>query len=299
MAQLRTQSFLPPLLICVVLTGCAHEFPRPGGDCCDQTPGSAVTGPERFAATLKVHGGDALAELNDVAVALDGRWKQLIRRIQPLVTDFRYRVKSEERLLLRERAYASAYTGPDGSKWVWRRPPDTRVHYNAELDPAEDVWQSTALTADSFFIFSLGPLALADYQESFRWLGQRREKGRRYDLLYLELKPGLGESLRDEVVVWVDAESDRTFRVQITLEGFETTRGANVDVTYLDYRRVDAYLFPVRFFERVRAPIAINAHAWHTTGLDVNRGLEASDFDDPAWSERARRPAGPLPGFSN
>ena len=228
-----------------------------------------------FDRTFAAHGGERLAELHDVSVALDGRWKFLIKRIQPLVTDFGYRVRSEERLVLAARVYAAAYEGPRGSKRVLRAAPSTQVAYNDTVDSSEPVRQSTALTADSFFLFTLGPLALAEQRDNFTLLGTRREKGRSYWLLHLELAPGFGESERDEVVLWVDQATARTQRVEITLEGFETTRGATVDVTYLDFRRVDGFLFPVRFFERVRAPIAIDAHAWRLTGLDINRGIEA------------------------
>ncbi|MEM1434459.1 MAG: hypothetical protein AAGG11_10425 [Pseudomonadota bacterium] len=249
-----------------------------------------------FRASLKAHGGDRLALLNDVAIALDGRWKFLIRRIQPLVTDFRYRVRSEERLLLADRLYAADYRGPGGRKQVLRQPqvaPDaaTLVAYDGVASRDPDVRQSTALTADSFFLFTLGPLALAEHAAAFRLLGSRRERGRDYWLLHLDLVPGLGESAADEVVLWVDQETQRTHRVQITLEGYVTTQGANVDVTFRSFTERDGFLFPSAFFERVRAPIAIDAHAWCLTGLDINRGLTLADFDGGDWSGAAERPA--------
>ena len=79
-----------------LIAGCAQTFPRP-----DELPhdGTAPTGTEIFERTFRAHGGDELDDFHDLSVALDGKWKFLITRIQPLVTDHKFRVVSEERLL--------------------------------------------------------------------------------------------------------------------------------------------------------------------------------------------------------
>lgn len=61
-----------------------------------------------------------------------------------------------------------------------------------------------------------------------------------------------------------------------------------------DHRwRIDAQerLLPVAFDERVRAPISLHAHPGHTVGLDLDRGLTASDVTGAKWSEMAARRA--------
>jgi hypothetical protein len=277
------------------LAGCAVPFPVADSGCC--TAPDELTADEIFERTWRVHGGQTPGALKDLNVALDGRWKFLITRIQPLVTDHRYRVRSQERLLLPQGVYAARYEGPAGSKQVYRSRSQIRVWYDGQEVLDEDVLASTALTADSFLLFALGPLAPAARRPAqasaaaYQRLPDREEGGRRYHRLYRVLTPGLGLSDRDELVLWVDARTARTWRVQITLEGYRTTRGAHVDVTYLDYKQVGAVLLPVAFNERVRGPIAITAHRWWLTGLDLNRGLEAADLQTMPWQREALTPA--------
>jgi hypothetical protein len=48
------------------------------------------------------HGVAALRALNDLSVSYDGSWRLLIDKLQPVLVDPGFRVKSEERLLPRE-----------------------------------------------------------------------------------------------------------------------------------------------------------------------------------------------------
>jgi len=79
--------------------------------------------------------------------------------------------------------------------------------------------------------------------------------------------------------------------VEITLEGYRTTQGAHVDVTFEAFERHSGVLLPVEFNERVRAPVAIQAHRWWVTGIDVNRGWQPSDLDSKPWSPVAEKNA--------
>ena len=279
------------VLVFVGLAGCAQPFLRPGNV---ETLDTLPNGDTLFAETFRAHGGDQVDRLDDVSVRIEGEWKKLITRIQPLVTDFRYRVNSEERLLPKQGIYAALYTGPDGNKKVVRTPDNTRVFYNGLPSTDEDVIRSTSLTAESFLLFLLGPLALADRQQGFVRIEDGSADGRSFYRIYRELEPGLGESARDELVLWIDKESKRTFRVNITLEGFRTTQGAHVDVTYLDYVERSGFVFPSTFIERVLAPINIDAHAWSLTGLDINRGITPAELDGAEWTGAAATDAAPL-----
>ena len=80
------------------------------------------------------------------------------------------------------------------------------------------------------------------------------------------------------VVLVVAKRSYVALRIQITLQGHSTTQNAHVEVDYLEFIQSGDYLFPSVFFERVKAPIAIDAHAWHLTGLDINRGTSVTDY---------------------
>jgi hypothetical protein len=103
-----------------------------------------------FLKTFNVHGGDAINELNDVNVGITVQWKELITKIQPLVTDFKFRVDPQERTLPKELAYASLYTGPSGNKKVVRIPSSLNVFYNKVHSLNSEVLSLTALTADAF-----------------------------------------------------------------------------------------------------------------------------------------------------
>jgi hypothetical protein len=81
--------------------------------------------------------------------------------------------------------------------------------------------------------------------------------------------------------------------VHISLNGFETTIGAHVDTTFLEYRDVAGFVLPVRFHERVRGPLRIDAHAWWITGLDAGRGWRAEDVSGAEFGGAAAAPAQP------
>ena len=87
--------------------------------------------------------------------------------------------------------------------------------------------------------------------------------------------------------------------IQITLEGHDTTKGAHVEVEYLNYTKVDGYVFPREFFERVNAPIAIDTHAWHLTGLDINRDYGLENLNGPSSKRRRGTFLQPTPTIDN
>ncbi len=54
----------------------------------------------------------------------------------------------------------------------------------------------------------------------------------------------------------------------------------------LEYRAVAGYLLSVRFHERVRGPLRIDAHTWWTTGIDTDRGWRDEDVSGTAIGDR-------------
>lgn len=153
--------------------------------------------------------------------------------------------------------------------------------------------KSIALTADSFYRFLLGPLALENQRDRFVRLDNVVEGAKEYYRLYVELEPGIGFSERDELILWIDSTTMLAYRMHITLEGYKTTAGAQVDVTFLDYENVQGFQLPVEFYERVSGPIAIHAHRWEAIGLDINRGLDFSSVHGPGWQTLAAPVAQP------
>ena len=276
------------ILTCIALSACASKFPSPEWAVHSE---SSPNGVEIFTNTFNTHGGESLDQLNDVNVSITGKWKKLIRKIQPLVTDFNYRVDSQERLLPQARIYAALYRGPGGTKKVIRTPDSIDVYYNDLQSTQPDVMSSTALTADSFHLFLLASLALEPWRNQFTRLTDETENDTRYYRIHVYRTPGFGFSTSDEVVLWINQQTNRTYKVQITLEGHSTTKGAHVEVAYLDYEQRGAYLFPSKFIEKVNAPVALNAHAWTLTGLDINRDLRLSDLTGKGYSKQASVPA--------
>lgn len=282
-----TRSLL--LAFLAALAGCAG-FPqaRPGAGFADGLSAAQI-----FDQCLAAHGGDMREYPGDINLATDGRWYALIQRIQPVVTDAGFRVTSEERFRPGDGTYAVRHSGPSGSKQVLRTPSGTRVHYNGEAVSAGDErLRATAMTSDAFQLFHFGPTFVKHRATAMVRLPDAREGGRSYRRILATLSPGFGESSSDQVVLWIDAANARLFRVHMTLEGFETTRGAHVDTTFLAYLQAGPYLLPSRFSERVRGPLRIMAHEWHVTAIDLDRGWTDADLRGPDFAGRAAPPAG-------
>lgn len=279
------------LVVTAGFTGCATRFPTPvSGTSFDD----GLSAQEIFDRSLAVHGGAAGASTSDVNLSITGTWGRLIQRIQPVVTDSGYRISAQERYRPAEQLYAVLWEGPQGTKKVVRTPGSIEVFYNGVRETDETRLGAAAMTADAFQLFHLGPTFLQARRATFERLPDGKEKGRRYYRLFTTLRPGFGRSDEDKVVLWVDPETGRWFRVHITLEGFETTRGAHVDVTFLRHQQVGPLLFPVEFHERVRGPIRISAHDWSFTGADLGRGWTAEDVREAGFSGTASEPAKPL-----
>ena len=195
----------------------------------------------------------------------------MIRRIQPLVTDADYRIDATERHFIREGRSRVEWSGPAGVKRVDWRHPDIAVAYDGMPSADPDVLASTAMTSEAFRLFHLAPSFLAWRGGEPLRLADETIDGRRYHRLLFTLEPGFGLSARDQAVAYIDATTKRLFRLWITLEGFRTTQGATVDLTYLEYQAVDGFLLPRRLDERVRAPLGIHAHEWEISDIEIVR----------------------------
>lgn len=287
---------VPALVACLLFaTGCASTggFPPPTTPVAvaDGLDGNAV-----FARTLAAHGGDLRKHPGDINVSTDGRWFSLIQRIQPLVTDSGFRISSEERYRPRDGLYAVTHTGPQGQKHVVRGPGVYTITYNGAPNTDAATRRATAMTNDAFRMFHFGPTWFIDRVTTWTRLADATEDGRTFRRIAGVATPGFGEAERDDVVLWVDATNDRLYRIHMSLNGFETTVGAHVDTTFLEYRELGGYVFPVRFHERVRGPLRIDAHTWWTTGIDLDRGWAEAEVMGPTFTGKAAAPAAPVPG---
>lgn len=277
------------LALFATLAGCS-TFPqaRPGTSFADQLSAAEV-----FDRCLAAHGGDIREYRGDINIATDGRWYSLIQRIQPVVSDAAFRITSEERFRPRDGIYAIRHSGPAGNKYVLRTPSGIKVYYNGvAVDAGDQRLRATAMTNDAFQLFHFGPSFVKHRATAMVRLPDTREDGREYRRVLATLSPGFGDSAADQVVLWIDTRTSRLFRVHMTLEGFETTRGAHVDTTFLAYQQAGPFLLPSRFSERVRGPLRIMAHEWHVTGIDLDRGWTDADVGGPDFSGRAAAAAG-------
>ncbi len=296
--SLRAMSALWLVAAALALSGCASRtFPtQPTTDAPASAFADGLDAQAVFDRCLAAHGGDIRKHPGDFNLSTDGRWFALIQKIQPLVTDSAFRIRSEERYRPSEALYAVRHTGPSGTKYVVRSGGAlASVRYNGvlETDPAK--LRATAMTNDAFLMFHFGPSYFIGRVDRWQRLADTQEDGRRYRRLFGALRPGFGDAADDRVIVWIDADTARLFRIHMTLNGFETTQGAHVDTTFLAYRDIAGYLLPVRFHERVRGPLQIDAHTWWTTGIDVDRGWTADDVTGGDFIGKAAAAAAAIP----
>jgi len=288
LTMLARRTFIALSIVCL-LAGCAQTSPQ--FEIAKSEHADGILAQQIFETTYIRHGGAHISALNDVNVAIDGEWHYLITKIQPEVSDKHYRQQSEERILIKPSIYAALYNGDAGTKQVLRSTQEIEVAYNNEQNVNTTTEKATALTADAFYLFTLGPLALHDRVRQWVRLEDGKVEDKSYYRINGELLPGIGLSNSDFITLWIDKATNLTFRMHITLEGFESTKGAHVDTTFSDYIRLEKFTFPTHFFERVRGPISIDAHEWWYTGIDINRGLGQQDLQINEWSQNAAMPA--------
>ena len=196
---------------------------------------------------------------------------------------------------------AQLYSGPSGMKKVlWKRSigaagtGEIAVWRNGVPATDTPTLDASALVAEAYKLFLLGPLWLAGRDVSPRMAGTERVDGRLCDIVEVWLAPGLGRSPRDRVALCIDREDDIMRRVRFTLEGFANTQGALAEVDTFEHARHFGVLWPMRSFERVLHPIALPAHDWRIVGLDVNRGYGPQALQGPALEGAAAAPAAML-----
>ena len=293
---LRRRTCLAALTLPWLVGGCSTPLPL-----VPAPPGEADAA-ARLQGSAQAHGLDAYRKLTDINVAYGGAWRPLIDRIQPELVDAGFRGSSEERILPRSGTVAQAYTGPKGRKQVvWQRGRaagaddlgSVSVWFNGVRSDDTAALDAAALVAEAYGLFLLGPLWLADRGLPARMGGTERVDGRLCDVVEVWLRPGLGRVASDRVALCIDRADSLVHRMRFTLEGFAGTRGAVAEVDTYEHERRFGVVWPMRSYERVLHPIALPAHDWHITGLDVNRGYAAADISGATFAGAAAAPARP------
>ena len=267
--------------LALLLVGCGGTFPQPGPEA---EFDDGLTAKALFQRSLAAHGGDLRTFEGDLNQATDGEWGRMIQRIQPLVADGEYRGRGEERYRPADDLYAVHYTGPEGTKSVFRQGEEFRLYYDGERSTDPERIRASAMTTDAGELFHYGPSFVKDRATGMERLPDRREDGVDYYRVLATLEPGFGEAEADQVVMWIHPETGLLYRVHITLNGFGPTQGAHVDTTFLAYAEIEGFTLPTRFEERVRGPLRLFVHEWWVTGRDSGRGWEAGDVRGPGFS---------------
>ena len=266
---------------------------------------SAATAPDALAifnACLQAHGGRAAyARLHDVSVRFDSHWAAVGPKLQPVLSDQGYRQGSEERYLPAPGGFVvgQEHRGPKGAKHVCRVPPDQiEVAYQPAAQPGQTLAgnaeqrAASSLVTDAYAMFLWGPYFFVQRGATFQKLAATADvDGRACDELLAVLRPGLGTTPEDKVILFIDQQDHRLCRVQFTLNALESTRGAEVHLDLLEQQRLAGVLWPTRYRERIDRPVNLPAHQWSLFGFDANRGYTAADLAKPGFAGRAAAPA--------
>ena len=262
----------------LILAGCGSSLPP-----IPATPTAAINSPADaralLDACLAAHGGVAAYErLHNVNVRFSSHWAAIGPKLQPKLSDTGYREGSEEWYLAMPNGWTveQLHHGPKGTKHVLRVPPDRIVvNYSGSSAPSTDpeVNAAASLVTDAYSMFLFGP-------DFFRRHGAKLQRlstagnvdGHPCDELLAVLRPGLGLSQEDRVVLSIDRQTHLLRRVQFTLNALESTRGAEVQVDLSQHRKLAGVVFPTEFYEHIDRPVNLDAHRWQMLGFDANHG---------------------------
>lgn len=253
--------------------------------------------------TQAAHGKAAFLAIRDLSVSYDGKWFELVTRIQPVLTDKTFRKTSEERMLFGDKSadnvIAQMHTGDAGKKMVLRDsslPLGERasVWFNQQPEMNRDKIAAAQLVVEAYQLF-LYPAFYVERASYLERVGTDSVGGRECELLLAVVRPGIGNSAEDRVVLYIDKQDKLVKRVRLTLEGLDSTKGAVVDVDHDRFVEIAGVIWPTHFYEALVAPFpGLPAHDFSLRGLDVNRGLTKADFANAQFSERAAKPAAPI-----
>jgi hypothetical protein len=258
------------LITCIALLtpSCTSTLPVP--EVSLQSRGDK--GAEQLLRDASRRAGDPWQRLREVEVDLDGEWTRIAAKVQPVLVDAQFRGSSTERYRPGSGEVTQRFRGPGGEKRVERDPGHIAVWRNGERDTDQDSTDAAALVADAYVVFTFGASVLRERGSGWLLTGHRQLSGERCALLSGTVKPGFGPSDADGVIAWIGEDTKRLHRVQITLLGLGSTRGADVDVTFDDFRPgPHGTEWPHHFVERVRRPINVKAHEWRMTGIRATR----------------------------
>jgi len=224
---------------------------------------------------INAHGGrEAWKAVDDIVVRYEGEWATIGPRIQPVLADTSYRRGSTEIIRPSERVIGQLHEGPAGTKVVYRTPDTIEARYDDIEATDGGVLDAAALVTDAYQMFLTGPFFFDSFATSIRWAGTEEVDGELCDQISAVVRPGFGRVDEDMAVLSVGRKSGILRRVRFTLNGLESTKGAEVDVTFRGHREIDGILWATQYVERIRAPFKLAAHEWRLVSLETNPGAD-------------------------
>jgi hypothetical protein len=147
----------------------------------------------------------------------------------------------------------------------------TLFRYRGTASSDREILDSAALVADAYTAFLFGPSWLLRKGTDFKLVGERTLDGERCHLIAGRLSPGFGNSREDHFIAWIGCDSLLMRRFQFTLNGLDSTRGADVDVTFSDFQKAaDGSVWPRNFVEYIQRPLQAKAHQWRMKSLKLD-----------------------------
>jgi hypothetical protein len=257
-------------LAALALVVSCSSLPVPGPDA---GQGSHAGASEAIRRSARAH-GNPWAKYRSVEVSYDGEWSTIATKVQPVITDPGFRKSSVEVYQPRLGRVRQIHTGPLGNKEVLRQRPKSEVKFNGVRSTDREVSDAAALVADAYTVFLFGSSWLAEHGKNLRLLDARLLAGERCQLVAGRIAPGLGNSPDDHFIAWIGENSGLLKRFQVTLNGMDSTRGADVDVVFSEHwKAADGSVWPARFIERIQRPISVPAHDWRMTSLRLDGRL--------------------------
>jgi hypothetical protein len=251
-----------------LLASCSN-LPVPGA-----SPGTRSSANAKALSVLKrsaAKSGNPWQRYRQVKVSYSGEWSYLATRLQPVLTDPGFRKGSVETYQPRSGRVQQLHTGPEGTKQVTREGSKTAVVVNGKVSKDSDVTAAAALVVDAYTAFLFGPSWLVGHGSELTLLPQKSLGGESCTLVSGKLSPGIGSQAADYFIAWIGDDSGLMRRFQFSLNALDSTRGADVEVTFSDHwKAADGSVWPGHFVETIERPILTKAHDWRLTGLRLD-----------------------------
>jgi hypothetical protein len=253
-------------LVIVLLSSCSN-LPIPGAISANRSSGNA----EAVLRESALRHGDPWKHHQRVQVNYEGEWTMIATQVQPILTDKGFRKSSVETYQPRIGKIRQLHSGPQGEKEVIRQRPQSTVTFNGTRSTNPEVKDAAALVADAYTVFLFGSSWLIANGSDFRLLDDRSLDGENCRLVAGRLSPGLGVAKEDYFIAWIGDKSKLMKRFQFSLNGMESTRGADVDVTFSEHwKSSEGSTWPGHFLEYIQRPILAKAHDWRMTSLSID-----------------------------